>query len=645
MRRTLALRGAGLLIIGLVLGFWPAGPALAHALPVSYDPAPNAVLRSPPAQVSITFSEQLNPDISTIVVVNPSNQRVDNGDVQFSADGLTMTVSLPLLPAGTYVVAWRTHSELDGHVAAGSYIFHIARADGTVPPLSGPLPSGNFPGASGAATTTINGPVILQALAQWVGLVALTVLLGLIFWWWIVTPRQPALSASATAAWQRAFGQAADLALETIIGATIVEVAIQAIILDGTARGLTSWPLISDILFKNRQGIFLVTRVALALAGLLCLWLPRLRTSLRPANLRWVLPAYGLALALVFVYSGHGGAAQQWWGAPIDYLHLLANGVWLGGLFALVVGILPVLARVTAAERRAYLATALPAFGIPALVAVAVLIITGPLNATVRMSAFDQLWTTPYGIVLDIKIALFIVMMSISYVHAFRLCPQLAAQLGMAAPPPADAGPPPTEPLDRLRQQILTFLAPALKPAGGALAIASPAAEPATPASAAATLVERRIPSLIRLEALIGLGVLLCAALLSPLAGTLAPPALAGASFGATGGNQTLTQHADALTVTLSITPGRFGNNTVTVVVKNPDGTYASQGTVFILANMVEMDMGENSFDLQPTSQPGTYQGTVALPMAGHWRLTTVIRTRQDPQHLHRTTFTVSAAF
>ncbi|MGH3592631.1 MAG: copper resistance protein CopC, partial [Pseudonocardiaceae bacterium] len=66
-----------------MLAAWPSMPVLAHAehpqgplhplhaLPVHYNPAQNAVLRTSPAQVQITFSEQLNPDISKIVVVNP----------------------------------------------------------------------------------------------------------------------------------------------------------------------------------------------------------------------------------------------------------------------------------------------------------------------------------------------------------------------------------------------------------------------------------------------------------------------------------------------------------------------------------------------------------------------------------------------
>jgi copper transport protein len=630
---------------------WPVAPVQAqarHALPVSYYPAENAVLKTPPAQVQILFSEHVNPDISKIVVVNPSNQEVDNRDSQVSADGYTMTVTLPLLAAGTYVVAWRTHSADDGHIAGGSYIFHIARADGTVPPLTGPLPSGNIVGGAGGAPTALNGPTLLQTLVDWVAHVALTLLLGLIFWWVVVMPRQPSVNESFRTRLVTSFGQAADLALEAIIGSTLVFVVLQALIVNGTAQGFLSWPLISGILFQSRQGTFLVARLGLAVLGLVCLWVPQIRTSLRPENQRLVSLLFGVLVSVAFVYSGHGGAGTQWWSAPNDLLHLLANGVWLGGLLTLAFLIIPALRTVSAEERQRYLAEGLPAFSLPALVAVAALLITGPFNATVRMTSFAQLWTTAYGIVLLVKIGLFLAMIGISYEHAFRLRPRLAQQVGL--PAHRTLGTWQRLIPKALQQRFLSLVMPAAGNTSGATLAMTAASSADLPTNqVASTTQDQRLPQRIawwlRIEALLGLGVLLCAVLLAPLAGTLAPSIVTTASFGATGGNQTFTQTVDQLTVNLSITPGHFGTNQVTVVVKNPDGTFASQGTVFVLTQMVEMDMGENSFTLQETSQPGTYEGNVELPMAGHWQLTTVIQTHADPQHQHRTTFTVGVAF
>jgi methionine-rich copper-binding protein CopC len=190
-------------------------------LPVKYDPAQNAVLRTPPTQVKITFNELLNPDISKIVVVNPSNQEVDNRDSQVSADGYTMTVTLPFLHAGTYVVFWQTHSAVDGHVVGGSYIFHVARADRTVPPLTGALPTGHAIGGAGLASSNpLNGPTLLGAVARWIALLGITLLLGMVFWMLVVQPYQPALPESFVDGLRRRYRRAARVTLAVVLAAT-----------------------------------------------------------------------------------------------------------------------------------------------------------------------------------------------------------------------------------------------------------------------------------------------------------------------------------------------------------------------------------------------------------------------------------------
>ena len=617
----------------------PIAPASAHALPTSYSPKPNEALATPPSMVQIHFSEQLNGDISKIVVVNPSNQEVDDHDSQVSADGLTMTVTLPLLAAGTYIVAWRSHSADDGHIAAASYIFHVERADGTVPPITGPLPSGNIIGGAGAAGTTLDGPTLLQTVAHWLALAALTLLLGIIFWWSFVMPRQPKISDALTAAITTRCRQMADIALEAILGATLVEVALQAMILNGNAQGLFSWSLISSILFHSRQGTFLLLRMALSIVGLACLWTPQLRAALRPANLRLVLPVFGALFALAFVYSGHGGAAPQWWGPPNDLLHLLAESVWVGGLLTLAVVVMPALLQQTVADRTAYLAKSIPAFSVPALFAVGFISISGPLNADTRMTSLSQMWTTAYGVVLSIKIVIFLAMVGISYVHTFRLRPQLATAMGHVP-----SGPVGTGARAWLQQHVLALLTPTTTTTDGTMAVGQATTQNiALPHAKAAAQFTRQIPYFFRIEAVLGLGVLFCAALLSPLAGTLNPPPTN--SFNVAGGTQTITQTVDGLHVTLTITPGKVGTNQTTITVKNPDGTLATGGTVFVLSEMVEMDMGINQFTFAAGTAPGTYQGNVDLLMAGHWKITAVVRTKADPTNLHRTTFTVTASF
>jgi len=128
------------LAVCLVLLF-PA-TASAHAILLRSDPAKDAILRVPPREVRMWFSEDLNPAFSTASVVNASNakasninaagQRVDNRDAHVSSsDTKEMDVTLPSnLPPAAYIVLYQTDSAEDGHILRGSFIFYVARPDG-----------------------------------------------------------------------------------------------------------------------------------------------------------------------------------------------------------------------------------------------------------------------------------------------------------------------------------------------------------------------------------------------------------------------------------------------------------------------------------------------------------------------------------
>src|SRR5437763_16862262 len=59
--------------------------ASAHAILLRSDPAKDAVLNGAPQQVSMWFSEDLNPAFSTAAVVNAKNQPVDQKDAHVAA--------------------------------------------------------------------------------------------------------------------------------------------------------------------------------------------------------------------------------------------------------------------------------------------------------------------------------------------------------------------------------------------------------------------------------------------------------------------------------------------------------------------------------------------------------------------------------
>jgi copper resistance protein C len=118
--RTLA-RGA--LALALVLAI--AGGAAGHAFLDRAEPRVGGRVRTPPAQVTLWFTERLEPAYSRVQVVNEAGQRVDRNDGGVVGDGRQLRISLTPVPPGTYRVAWRVLS-VDTHVTEGDFTFRVA---------------------------------------------------------------------------------------------------------------------------------------------------------------------------------------------------------------------------------------------------------------------------------------------------------------------------------------------------------------------------------------------------------------------------------------------------------------------------------------------------------------------------------------
>ena len=101
-------------------------PAEAHANLVESDPAVNSVLPESPDSVTIRFTEPLEPELSEIRVLDAQGRRVDNGDSKVDPnDPHLLSVSVEPLENGTYTVAWKNVSTVDGHRVRGAFVFSV----------------------------------------------------------------------------------------------------------------------------------------------------------------------------------------------------------------------------------------------------------------------------------------------------------------------------------------------------------------------------------------------------------------------------------------------------------------------------------------------------------------------------------------
>jgi methionine-rich copper-binding protein CopC len=139
----------------LVLG---SSAAAAHDRLVSTSPDDGATVATTPAQVSLTFSDDVVPVGTKIVVSGP------DGDVQQGrprVDGATVTQSLaPGSSGGSYTVTWRATSK-DGHPVSGTFRFTASAAGATVPSrtaVTSDPPTSTTPSAAASATSSTADP-------------------------------------------------------------------------------------------------------------------------------------------------------------------------------------------------------------------------------------------------------------------------------------------------------------------------------------------------------------------------------------------------------------------------------------------------------------------------------------------------------
>jgi copper resistance protein C len=113
---------ARIFILSLLLVCFGGASAHAHAMLSQASPPVGGSVGAAPHQVSLSFTQNLEPSFSSVQVTDSKGARVDLGKPQIS--GSTMTVGLKALSPGTYRVHWHVLS-VDTHKTEGTFSFQV----------------------------------------------------------------------------------------------------------------------------------------------------------------------------------------------------------------------------------------------------------------------------------------------------------------------------------------------------------------------------------------------------------------------------------------------------------------------------------------------------------------------------------------
>jgi copper transport protein len=402
---------AGLVAALLLLALLPPGVAHGHAALVSSTPVAGATLESPPPELVIAFTEELDPGFTRVQLFNARGQLVNAGPGTIDpSDPLVLRLELDELPRDSYTAVWRARSMVDGHVTEGNVPFGV----GVAAPRGSLIPP---PGAPEPATLP---PPPLEATGRWLSLLAAALAFGGLLFAplvWRPVARSAAWSAPADEALTRAIRRL------VVVGGVLLLLASTFLLLTqaANAAGFTLAQALGEPFARmvgTRTGLLWAARAALVVVAMLLAF--RLPLAGRGHAAGWWLgAALAAAVALTFALSSHAAALPE--GAALavalGWLHTLAMFAWIGGL-------VPLLAALRATGREG--ASPLVArFSRLALASVATLTLTGVYAANLHVGAAELLAGTTYGRALAVKLALFVGLVALGALNLLLLIPRL----------------------------------------------------------------------------------------------------------------------------------------------------------------------------------------------------------------------------
>jgi copper transport protein len=551
LRRTGAVA-----LAAFVVALAAPASALAHAALLRTSPSASVTLNHPPKELHLTYSEAVEPEFATVSVTNPAAQQQTAGKPHRSAANpdTLVTALKPNLPEGWYLVYWRVISA-DGHPVKGAFTFAIG-------PNPGPAPQFIIPSLTESAAT----PPLL--VTRWIMFLAAMGAIGLLILRTLIARDVPRRVPGASL-------RSISIAFFAAIGLALLVTPIYDVMSTAKFAQASVWdlgtvvPLLNTSHFGHALLIFEIVLALLAVAGGVAIWLDVAARKQRSiAALLALIGALAAACSALLVPGLAGHAAQtapRWLSLGLDWLHLAAGSIWIGGLVGLLV------LGVRLGELRVQALTAcVPRFSRIAFVTVLALVGSGIGSALQHFPTFDSLWDTSYGKSLVLKLGFLGGTIAIAAVNFTRTAPSFTR----AAAGVAGAG-----------------------------------------ASAASLL---RV--LVSGEVLLVVGAFFGASLLT----SLPPPPKALASLGAVnanvGKNGDTTVKKGGYELHFTFTPNKAAVPNTFAVKITKDGRPVKGADVTAKFTMLDMEMQQQAYNL-PEQSPGAYAraNTPALVMVGRW--------------------------
>jgi len=374
-------------VVALLTVLAPAQIASAHAILLTSEPAPSAVLDQSPTEIALFFNEFIDTVFGKIRILDSTGNVVQVvKPIRDAANHTIVRAPISTLESGTYVVVWRVASA-DSHPVQGSFAFQIGNTSSDVSAISK------------YQELERHGLASLFNVIRWVTYLGVVLLIGGIGL--LQAVRTDRLSPRSTLALMGGWVFAALGTLEGLIayGPHISGLKIYEAV---------DLSLLLETLTTQYGKMQLARLVLLGIIGALIAVIQFRGTWW------WKFGAWAslVGVTLTLSMAGHPVATNPVaLSVGLDMLHMLAVSLWVGPLLIIVY------------DRNMWLATdestsapSLRWFSRTAGFAVPVIVVTGVIQAWLMLDGFGQILESRYGRTLIVKVCLVVVLIALGAV-------------------------------------------------------------------------------------------------------------------------------------------------------------------------------------------------------------------------------------
>ena len=386
------------------LSFFTSNLALAHNNQTDSSPKNGDTLAAAPATWTVSFAKSVPLNSVSGEVITSDGTRTPLTQFVHGSSDSVIAFSLPTGLTGSVTARWRLVG-VDGHIVSGrvGFVVQAAASNPTIPgSLGSQSPTTLMPAEpttlplqeiSENEATAVSEPirVSLRSL-QYIGII----LLGGMLVAELVVAR-----GAMTVPLGRRF-LTAGVAL--LAGSSV----IQTLVFNNDIKEPSESSLSSLFnIFSSTPGAMLATKTVLSVLLAAVLFRSIQEGVLNRStqlHLSLLVPMFLITLA----YGGHSRSQSlPWLGIPVDALHVTSMAIWVGGLIAMLLIVIPNIPHDRALE-------AFQRFSSIAEKAVIVLVITGAIQMLRLHSGVTTVFTSSHGLLLLAKVSIVVLMLRLA---------------------------------------------------------------------------------------------------------------------------------------------------------------------------------------------------------------------------------------